>query len=201
MAGTDASKVYIGLADQSAVTGAISAGDPVDVDSIPTDIDAAIALIETFASSGFVSEDGLSLSQDYSTQNIKEWNGATVRTILESFDGTLSWSSIQLDGDSAKQSYGASNVTVTPATGAEGERITIKIGTHLPPVQSWGFRMKDGDARVVVFVPRGQVTAIDEISFTASDPIAFGNTLSCYDDGSGNSIYIFLDDGQLLESE
>ena len=118
-----------------------------------------------------------------------------MRTVLESFSGTLSWSAIQFDADSAKQAYGNDNVTVVAATTLHGVQIKIGIGTHLPGVQSWGFRMKDGDARMVVFVPRGQVTAVDEITFSATDPVAFGNTLTCYDDGTGNSIYVFLDDG------
>ena len=195
MAGVNSSKVYLGLADQSAVTGAISCGAPIDVSSIPADIDAALTLIQGFTSSGYVSEDGLGLSQDYSTNDIREWNGATVRTVLESFSGTITWSAIQFDADSAKQAYGADNVTVTAATTTHGEQIRIGIGAHLPGVQSWGFRMKDGDARIVVFVPRGQVTAVDEITFSATDPVAFGNTLTCYDDGTGNSIYILTDDG------
>ena len=199
--GLDSRKVYLGLADQTPTTGAISAGPAIDADDIPATIDDALTLIEDMESSGYVSEDGLSLSQEYNTNDIREWNGATVRTVLESFNGTLAWSAIQIDADSAKQAYGANNVAVTPADADNGEQLRIGIGTHLPPVQSWGFRMKDGDARLVVFVPRGQVTAIDSISFTATDPVAFANTLTCYDDGTGNSIYLFVDDGQTTGSE
>lgn len=195
MAGTDASHVFIGTAEQSPTVGAISSGTPIDVTNLPADIDAALALIANFASSGFVSEDGLSMSTDFSTENIREWNGNNVRTVLESFTGELSWSSIQLDEASAKQSYGDENVTVTAATAKHGTQMKIALGAHLPAVKSWAFRMKDGNARIVVFVPRGQVTAVDDISFTATDAISLPTTLSCYDDGTGNSIYVFTDDG------
>lgn len=194
--GLDAAKVYIGTADQSATTGAISSG--AIVETIPNTIDEALTAIEGFTSSGYVSEDGLSMSTDYGTQGIREWNGNLVRTILESFTGEMSWSSIQLDEASAKQAFGNENVTATAATAEHGTQLKIGIGAHLPETKSWGFRMKDGNARAVVFIPRGQVTAVDSIDFTATDAIALPVTLSCYDDGTGNSIYIFFDDGTVV---
>lgn len=182
----DASKVLIGLAEQSATTGAISQGEVVE--TIPTTMDEALAAAASFTSAGYVSEDGLSLSTDYSTTDVKEWNGATVRKLLESFDGTLSWTYIQVDADSCIQAFGEENVDI------DGDKIHIKLGSHLPEAKSWCFRMKDGDKRIVIFVPRGQVTAVDEISFMATEVIGFPITLSCYDDGTGESIHIFIED-------
>lgn len=184
MAGTDASKVLIGLAEQSSTTGAIAFGDPVT--TIPTTLQEALTAAANFATSGYVSEDGLSLATDYSTNDIKEWNGATVRKLLESFDGTLSWTLIQMDADAWKQAFGEENVVVN------GDEIHIKMGSHLPEVKSWCFRMKDGDNRIVIFVPKGQVTSVDEITFSATDAISLPIELSCYDDGDGESIHIFV---------
>lgn len=189
----DASKVLIGLADQSATTGAISYGDIVT--TIPTSMATAITAAESFTASGYVSEDGLSLATDYSTNDVKEWNGATVRKLLESFDGTLSWSLIQMDAAGWQQAFGEENVEVTPANTQHGEQIHIKLGTHLPEPKSWCFKMKDGDARIVIFVPRGQVTSVDEITFNSTEVVALPIELSCYDDGTGESIHIFTDDG------
>ena len=131
----DASKVLIGLADQNATTGAVSYGDIVG--SIPTTMAEALAAAADFASAGYVSTDGLSLSTDYSTSDVKEWNGATVRKILESFDGSLSWTIIQMDADGWKQAFGEENVEVIPASQDAGEQIHIKLGTHLPKTKSW----------------------------------------------------------------
>ena len=39
--------------------------------------------------SGYISEDGLTLTPEYSTSDINDWSGALVRRILESFNGTL----------------------------------------------------------------------------------------------------------------
>lgn len=193
----DASKVLIGLADQQ-TTGAISYGDIVE--TVPTSMQNAITAAANFTASGYVSEDGLSLSTDYSTNDVKEWNGATVRKLLESFDGTLSWSLIQMDVDGWKQAFGEENVEVTAATTTHGEQIHIKLGSHLPEAKSWCFKMKDGDTRIVIFVPRGQVTSVDEITFNSTEVIALPIELSCYDDGTGESIHIFVDDGKKTTS-
>lgn len=190
---TDQSKVYIGLADQS-VTGAIASA-PLGTE-VPTEI--CEDLPEGFDDSGYCNNEGLSLSTEYNTSDITEWNGATIRKVLESFTGQLAWTIIQLDYAAWCQALGPDNVTLIPADETHGERIHIRIGAHLPPRRSWIFRMKDGDMRMQIVVPVGQITSLDEITFNATDPIALPLTLDCYDDGTGESIYIYTDDGQVV---
>ena len=67
----DASQVRVGLADY--VTGAVTYG-PV-MKTVPDDMDAANAATASFKKSGYVSEDGLELSTDFSTTDIGEMNG------------------------------------------------------------------------------------------------------------------------------
>lgn len=191
----NASKVLVGTADQ-ATTGAILSGDLIGTSAVPTTFTAADALLSKLTGSGYVNDEGLTLSTDYSTNDVKEWNGATVRKLLESFDGTLSWTGIQLDYDGCCQAFGAENVTKVASSTTHGEQIHIAVGAHLPEPKTWAFAMKDGDARIIIVVPNGQVTALDEITFTATDPIGLPITLSAYDDGTGESIHIFVDDGE-----
>ena len=193
--GINAKEVFIGLADQSATTGALCRGSVIAGASVPADIDAAITAISGFASSGYVSEDGATLTTDISTTDLKEWNKNTVRRLLDSFDGTVSLTLIQLDEESAKQCFGADNVTVTAATSTKGKRMKIAIGASLPEPQAWALRMKDGDARMLVLIPNGQVTSGVEITFVANDAIKLPVTISANDDGTGHSMYIFTDDG------
>ena len=54
---------------------------------------------------------------------------------------------------------------------------------------------KDGEQRVLIYVPDGQVTEAGEVTFTKSGAITWPVTLSTYPDASGKSIYIMLDDG------
>lgn len=193
--GINAKEVFIGLADQSTTTGALCRGDVIAGASVPADIDAAITAISGFTSSGYVSEDGATLTTDISTTDLKEWNKNTVRRLLDSFDGTVSLTLIQLDEEGAKQCFGEDNVTVTAATSTKGKRMKIAIGASLPEPQAWALRMKDGDARMLVLIPSGQVTSGVEITFVANDAIKLPVTISANDDGTGHSMYIFTDDG------
>lgn len=191
--GINAKQVRVGLADQSSTSGALSRGDVIS--TIPASIDAAITAISAFSSSGYISEDGASLSTTKGVTPIREWNRAAVRRILEDFDGTVSLSLIQLDEEGAKQAFGEDNVTVTAATSTHGTQLKIALGATLDEPQAWALRMKDGDARMLVLVPNGQVTSGVDITFVANQAIQLPVTISANDDGTGHSIYIFTDDG------
>lgn len=191
--GINASKVYIGLAEQSTTTGALQRGDVLT--TIPTDFTAAQTAISSWASSGYVSEDGASLSTSISTNDIREWNRNTVRRLLEEFDGTITLTLIQLDEESAKQCFGAENVTKVAATTTHGEQLHIKLGAHIDAAHGWALRMKDGDAKFIVLIPNGQVTSGVDITFASNSAINLPVTISANDDGTGESIHIYTDDG------
>ena len=186
----DNSKVLIGAPDQVS-TGAIMSA-PLGT-AIP--VDARTALNVAFVGSGYVSNEGLTLTPEYSTNDITDWSGSVVRRLLESFNGTINWSHIQWDVDSLRNAFGAANVTVTAANATRGVQIAVKIGAHLPERKAWCFKMKDGHNLIRIVVPIGQVTSLDEMNFTVSDAIPLPITLSCYPDAAGESIYIYTDDG------
>jgi hypothetical protein len=187
----DATKVLIGAPDQVG-TGAILSA-PLGT-ALPAD--ARTAIHEDFTGSGYVSQDGISLTPEYSTNDIVDWSGSVVRRLLESFNGTIAWSHIQWDVDSLRNAFGDENVTVTPATATHGEQIAVRIGSHLPEAKSWVFKMKDGNSLIRIVVPNGQVTNVDEMVFNKQNPIPLPVSLACYPDANGESIYIFTDDGK-----
>lgn len=191
--GINAKKVFVGLADQSSTTGALLRGDVIT--TIPATMSAATTAISSFTNSGYFSEDGVTLTTDVSVTSLREWNLSTVRNLLEDFSGTLSGTLIQLDEEGAKQVFGAANVTKTAATSSTGEQLRIAMGAHLPESQGWALKMKDGDARFLVLIPNGQVTSGVDITFAATEAISLPITITANDDGTGNSIYLFVDDG------
>lgn len=193
---TDASKVLVGTPDQK-VTGAIMSaplGTP-----LPQTIDDQLDQAFIDGDSGYVSSDGLTLTPDASTNDINEWGGALVRRLLESFNGTIAWSYIQTDLDSLRNAFGDNNVEVTaPATAEHGEQIRVSIGARLPERKSWIFRMKDGNARMMIVAPDAQPTSWEDITFAATDAVSWPVSLATYPDASGNSLYILLDDGRTI---
>lgn len=190
----DVTKVLVGAPDQK-TTGAIS--DAPVGSKLPTD--AVSALDKAFQSSGYCSEDGVSLTMDKSTTDIKDWSGKVIRKLLESFDGTLSWSEMQMSYESLCHAFGEANVEKTDATDKTSLKITVKIRGDLPPERSWTFNMKDGNTRVRIVVPRGQVTAIDEVTFVSNDAVKLPITLTTYPDDAGYNMYMYIDDGVNVE--
>lgn len=189
------SEVRVGAPDQK-TTGAIKhapLGTTLpDLSDITT---AAVTLNQAFTGDEYVSEDGLTLSPSMSTTDIKDWSGATVRKVLETFDGTLSWTMISTNEGALSISFGTDHVTTVAANGSHGAQVKASLGAYLPEEQAWVFLMKDGDARIVIAVPDGQVTDVGEVTFAANAAVGWAVTLSCYPDSDGNCIYIMTDDG------
>lgn len=194
------SDVRVGAPDQS-TTGAIKyapIGTPLP--SLSSITPAAVVLDQAFQGNEYVSEDGLTLTPSMSTTEIKDWSGATVRKVLESFDGTLSWTMISTNASALGIAFGASHITTNSATASHGKQVMAELGAHLPERQSWVFLMKDGNARIVILVPDGQVTEVADVTFASNAAVGWNVTLSCYPDESGECIYILTDDGQVTST-
>ena len=187
--------VRVGAPDQK-VTGAIKHAPKGTAIPALTDITkAAVTLNQAFTGDEYVSQDGLTLAPSMSTTEIKDWSGATVRKVLEDFDGTLSWTMISTNAGALAIAFGADHVTTAAATTTHGAQVQAALGAYLPEEQAWVFLMKDGDARIVIAVPDGQITEVGEVTFASNVAVGWQVTLSCYPDSSGNSIYIMTDDG------
>lgn len=187
----DAKKVLVGAPDQSATTGAVNYA--ATTATLPTD--ATSTLGNGFTSCGYVSEEGLTISTDYGTVPIKDWSKSTIRTLLDEFTGEVTFSFIQTDYESLCAIFGAEYVTKTNATSSHGEQITVKIGAHLATPKAYVFNMKDGDARVRVVLPNATPKLNGDLTFVAGEAINWAVLLDCGADASGESIYIYTDDG------
>ncbi|WP_029153492.1 phage tail tube protein [Microbacterium gubbeenense] len=187
--------VFIGAPDQS-VTGAILTGEETDV--IPATIDDVE--IEGLEDSGYVNEDGVTITPSESTETIKDWALNVIRRILTEFDGTIAWTHLELSVGALKNYMGDDNVEVTEATAEHGTQVRAAISGEVRPIKAWYFKLKDGDRRALVMVPHGQVTERGEIPLQASAAVTLPVTLSTYPDKAGKSIYIFTDDGVVSAS-
>lgn len=187
--------VRVGAPDQK-TTGAIKhAPVGTTLPTLSSITKAAVTLDPAFEGDEYVSEDGLTLTPSMSTTEIKDWSGATVRKVLETFDGTLAWTMISTNAGALGVAFGEDHVNANAATTTHGAQVSAELGAHLPEAQSWVFLMKDGDARIVIVVPNGQVTEVGETTFAANAAIGWNVTLSCYPDNSGECIYVYTDDG------
>lgn len=191
----DVKDVRVGAPDQK-VTGAIkSAPIGTTLPELSDITPAAVTLDAAFEGNEYVSEDGLTLSPSMSTNDIKDWSGATVRKVLESFDGTLSWTMISTNAGALGIAFGEDHITTNNAAQTHGNQVRAALGAHLPDPRSWVFLMKDGDARIVIVVPNGQVTEVADVNFASNAAVGWNVTLAAYPDEDGECIYIMTDDG------
>lgn len=182
--------VFVGSPDQ-ATTGAILTGPETDV--IPDTIDDFVGT--GLDESGYVNEDGVTITPTESTESIKDWSLKVIRKILTEFDSTIAWAHLELNEQSLKNYMGDDNVDVTAATSSTGTLTRAAIAGEMRPIKAWYFKIKDGDRRALIMVPHGQVTERGDISLLASAAITLPVTLTTYPDAAGKNIYVFLDDG------
>ena len=195
----NAQEILVPQADQSLTTGAVFSGDVVS--TIPADFDAAVTALSGLTATGYLSEDGISLSTSFSLTDFKEMNKGTVRKGIDDFTGTISYTELQIMNEAVlKRKFGEDNVTVTAATTTAGRKIKVKIGADLPPIQTFAFKLKDGDAKAIVWVKQGQITNGIDVTFASNAMASVPMEVSCYDNGSKDSIYIFFDDGVKLSA-
>lgn len=186
--------VRVGAPDR--VTGAVMRA-PLGT-ALPTT--PIIAPNVAFKDLGYISEDGISVSQASTWETIRDWGGDQVRKFLSDFTGTLQWTFLETNDDALAATYGTDNVIVTAAGVSTGKYTTVKLNSTEAPAGSWLFHMTDSAIgalarKMRIVVPNGQITERGDISFSRNAAIMYPVTLETYPDSSGNSIYLYSTDG------
>lgn len=182
--------IFVGLPDQL-TTGAIMSA--AETDTVPANIDAFVWTGKQ--ESGYISEEGVTITPSDSTESIKDWSGAELRRILTEFTGEIAWEHLELSQGALENYFGTGFVSVVAATSTKGTQVKASLGKNVLPTKSWYFKVKDGARRMVIFVPHGQVVSRGEITLLASDAVKLPVTLATYPDAAGQNIYLFTDDG------
>lgn len=197
MAGVNSNEVYLLGPDQSTTTGAVLKA--AIGATAPTDARTALGSGWTSAA-GYLSEAGITLNINRSTTAIRDWGLNNVRMATTDFTTNITGEFLQMDADTAKTMVGDANVSVTAATTTKPETIKIGIGPDMPPAGAFCFNMKDGERRGRIYVPNGQITTIGSPTFVPGAGNVWPFTLTCYDDGTGHEVYLFLDDGTVASA-
>lgn len=191
MAGVNSNQVYLLGPDQSTTVGALY----VAPKGTAKPSDARTALPNTWASGGYISEAGITLNVSRSNSNLRDWGLNNVRVVSTDFGTTITGEFLQIDEQAAKNLVGTANVSKTAANSTHGEQLTISIGPELPPEQAFCINMKDGNRRGRICAPNAQVTEIGSMTFVPSAGNVWPFTITCNDDGTGHSVYVYFDDG------
>lgn len=123
---------------------------------------------------GHITEDGIELSQDSSTTNIKAFGGIKVRTVQTEYAETMAFALMQAaDVDVAKFVYGEDNVIEV-----SGYPQIKHTGDLMPSVVVVVDLLVAPNVMERLVVEDGQVTERDSITFNGEDPSGRQITLS-----------------------
>lgn len=160
--------------------------------------DAVAPLDAGFIALGFIGPDGLTETIDRTTNKVKAWGGENVKVLQTEFSVTYGFTFYEsTKAEVLKAVHGDGNVTTTAAGATHGNQNAVKINADELPKSQWDFEIKDGDAKIRIFVPIGQITSVGEITYSDEAVIGYPVTVEAFPDAQGNQAYKFTDDGQI----
>lgn len=143
---------------------------------------------------GDITDDGITLALDKTSENLKNWANVVKRVIMTDHTETIQAPIMDTTAEVLKTILGSSNVTVTPANSSHGELVTASLSAgSLPPEEAFLFLMKDDDDMIMIGCSYGQITAIDNVTFAPSGAIVWTPTITAC---GSNGFVMITDDGQ-----
>lgn len=143
-------------------------------------------LDEAFVCLGYVSEDGVTNSNEIDSDSIQAWGGDTVLPFQVSRTVSFQFTLIEsLNVDVLKTVYGDDNVSGDLERG-----ITIKANSDELPSSAWIIDMinRDGGYHRIV-IPNATITDIGDISYTDDEAIGYEITITAVPDENGQTHY------------
>lgn len=144
--------------------------------------------LTSFADAGYISEDGLTMTIDKETQDIRAWGGDKVRVIQTGHSLMFTLTLLEVSSVSLGLVFGADNVTAT----TDGYSVDI-TNAELPHL-AWVFDTADGDQFLRIEVPDGQVTDMGDVVFVHSDAAKFEVTIEAYPDSAGVKATLYYEE-------
>jgi len=151
-----------------------------------------------FVSLGIVSNDGLAASKSRDTTNVTDWLGNIVLVLQTAYTETYQVTLIEaLKADVAKLVAGDSNVTATPAASGSGNQLAVTNDGSQLPRKAFIFDLLHASSGATkrIAIPEGQVTAVGDVTYSASGAVGYQVTITAFKDASGNFSYEYSDDG------
>lgn len=141
-----------------------------------------------FNSLGWIHEDGITMTIDQSSVDLKGFGGEIALTVPETHDLTFKLKPMELNEHVAKAMYGDANVTAQ-----DGVVTSIKINSKGTSRFKLMLDLQGVNGELVrICVPSAKVTEIGEIPIKHNDAMAGEWTIKTYPDADGNKAYIYI---------
>lgn len=158
---------------QVAVTGSAFVG--ATTTTAPTT--AVSALPVGFTELGYISPDGITETRDRSTSQIRAWQNADlVREVVTESTATFSFTLLEATKEVVELYYGSA---VTNSNGSIDVNPSATGGR-----KSFVFNAVDGSKVIRIYVPSGEVTAVEPVAYVNGEAVAFGITVTAYSVGA-----------------
>lgn len=179
---------------QGAIAGAIFWAPKTATVTLPTD---ATATLDTdFQNLGYIGEDGITPAREVSTEDVKDMNGANLRTVQTDFSKSYAAPMLQVRNVYLNNAiFGEANVTETPADGTHGKRIEVHDQGRVADRGYLVIETYDGTARDRRVIAEAQITAVEEGPLVGTAVQQFTLTYSAYPDSNGDYEVRYSDDG------
>lgn len=157
--------------------------------ALPTD--AKTALASTYKELGYVSEDGVTNSNELDSENIKAWGGQVVLVTVTEKTDSFTFSLIEsLNLDVLKAVYGDGNVTQASSGGMIS--VTVNANEVAEAVYIIDVAMANNMLKRIV-IPAGKLGELGDVVYKDDEPVAYEVTINCMPDASGNNHYEYIE--------
>lgn len=158
---------------------------------------ASVALAAGFTAAGYIGDGGVTESINRSTSKIKAWGNDTVKVVQSDFSVEYKFTFLEALSPIALQAvYGSTYVTTTAKTSSTGTLQSIVVSGDVLPHQSFVFEIRDGLAKIRIYVPDGQITDVGDIKYVDSDVVSYDVTVEAYYNAAiAGQAKKFTDDG------
>ena len=127
---------------------------------------------------GDVSGDGITLTLDKSTENLRNWANKIKRVIVSEHTETVQAPIMDTTEETLTTMLGEDAVSHTAATSGHGKLVTASLSQDkLPEEEAFLFIMKDGDDMLMLGTSKGIVREVGDISFAPTGGITWEATI------------------------
>ena len=144
--------------------------------TLPTTPTASTA---AFTATGYISEDGVTLTVDRSTQDVFAWGGQKVRNIQTDSSVQIALGFLETTPTVLSTVFGEDNVSTV------GDVTTVSITGGVLPQFALVIDAADGDKRVRITAAAAQIISQEDLVFVHSAPTIYNVTIECFPDANG----------------
>lgn len=169
------------------VASPVGAGGVLTADlgtALPT---SASASTSAFTATGYIGEDGVTMTVERETEDLFAWGGSKVRVIQTSHSVQLQVPFLEVNPETLALTFGADNVNTV------GNTSTIKVNGAVLPHFALVLDMLDGDKKARLTAADAQVVAQEDIVFVHTAAATLELTIELFPDSAGDNATIYYE--------